>query len=99
MPGSSPGMTWVGVCAIWYHWVRNQHESLLIFRRGNMPTPKPEDRPPSVYSEARAAHSAKPDKFYEIIEAAYPELPKIELFSRSPRKDWAAWGNQAGSAA
>ncbi len=60
-----------------------------------MPTPNPEDRPPSVYSEPRAAHSAKPDKFYEFIEAAYPELPKIELFCRSPRKGWAVWGNQS----
>jgi N6-adenosine-specific RNA methylase IME4 len=25
----------------------------------------------------------------------YPELPKIELFARSARQDWAAWGNQA----
>jgi N6-adenosine-specific RNA methylase IME4 len=80
------------------YWTRNQHEQLLICRRGNIPTPKPEDRPPSVYSEPRAEHSAKPDKFYEIIEAAYPELPKIELFSRSPPDGWAAWGNQAGSA-
>jgi hypothetical protein len=25
----------------------------------------------------------------------YAELPKIELFARSPRAGWAAWGNQA----
>jgi N6-adenosine-specific RNA methylase IME4 len=31
-----------------------------------------------------------------MIEAAYPGLPKIELFSRSPRDGWSGWGNQSG---
>jgi N6-adenosine-specific RNA methylase IME4 len=25
----------------------------------------------------------------------YPELPKMELFARTTRAGWAAWGNQA----
>jgi N6-adenosine-specific RNA methylase IME4 len=43
----------------------------------------------------RREHSRKPDEGYEIIEAMYPELPKIELFARSARKGWAMWGNEA----
>jgi N6-adenosine-specific RNA methylase IME4 len=31
-----------------------------------------------------------------MIERMYPNLPRIELFSRSPREGWAAWGNQSG---
>jgi N6-adenosine-specific RNA methylase IME4 len=31
-----------------------------------------------------------------MIEAAYPELPKIELFCRRERANWANWGNQSG---
>jgi N6-adenosine-specific RNA methylase IME4 len=39
-------------------------------------------------------HSAKPEKFYEIIEYLYPSASKIELFARQPRKGWDSWGNQ-----
>ncbi len=78
------------------YYARNQHELLLVARRGELPPPLAGTQPPSVYSEKRGDHSAKPLYYYEMIEAAYPQLPKIELFSRSPRDGWAAWGNQAG---
>jgi len=82
------------------YWVRNQHELLLIGRRGDMLTPAFENRPSSVFNAARRAHSQKPDEAYEIIERAYPELPKIELFARGEaRLGWAVWGNQAQGAA
>jgi N6-adenosine-specific RNA methylase IME4 len=76
------------------YWVRNQHELLLIAKRGNPPTPLPESRPSSVITAARREHSRKPDEAYEIIERMYPELPKIELFARHARSGWDAWGNQ-----
>src|SRR6516165_11112704 len=76
-------------------WNRNQHEHLLIGRRGDFPTPKPADRASSVISAPRREHSRKPDDAYEIIERAYPELPKIELFARRERPGWVPWGNQA----
>ncbi len=89
-------------CMIWdkehigmgYH-ARNQHEILLIAKRGNIPPPKAGTQPSSMYSEKRGKHSAKPIFFYEMIENAYPKLPKIELFCRSPRDGWAVWGNQS----
>jgi N6-adenosine-specific RNA methylase IME4 len=81
------------------YWTRNQHELLLICTRGHMPTPMTGNRPPSVIRAPRTGHSVKPTEFYEIVETAYPELPKIELFCRSPRAGWAVWGNQAGRAA
>jgi N6-adenosine-specific RNA methylase IME4/ParB-like chromosome segregation protein Spo0J len=73
---------------------RNQHELLLVAKRGNIPPPPAESRVGSVIHAPRAEHSAKPAKFYELIERMYPDLAKIELFCRSPRKGWAAWGNQ-----
>jgi N6-adenosine-specific RNA methylase IME4/ParB-like chromosome segregation protein Spo0J len=89
-------------CAVWAkdkigmgYYVRNQHELLLIAKRGEPPTPQESNRPSSLIHAAREAHSAKPVEFYELIEGMYPELPKIELFCRSPREGWAAWGNQA----
>jgi hypothetical protein len=76
-------------------WVRNQHELLLIAKRGNPPTPLPESRSSSVISARRREHSRKPDEVYELIERMYPKLPKIELFARHERAGWAQWGNQA----
>lgn len=80
-----------------YH-ARNQHEILLIAKRGEIPPPPPGTQPSSVHREKRGEHSAKPLFYYEMIESAYPQLPKIELFCRSPREGWAAWGNQAVAA-
>jgi len=79
--------------------VRNQHELLLVATRGDMPSPSPANRPPSVISAPRREHSRKPDEAYELIERMYPELPKIELFARHARPGWAAWGNEVGTAA
>jgi len=81
------------------YFVRNQHELLLVATRGDMPSPSPANRPPSVISAPRREHSRKPDEAYEIIERMYPELPKIELFARHARPGWAAWGNEVGTAA
>jgi N6-adenosine-specific RNA methylase IME4 len=80
-----------------YH-ARNQHEILLICKRGNIPPPQAGKQPSSVHREARTAHSAKPLFYYEMIEEAYSGLQKIELFCRSPRQGWAVWGNQSGDA-
>ena len=81
------------------YWVRNQHEVLLICRRGDMPTPLPTNRPSSVIISPRREHSRKPDEAYELIERMYPELPRIELFARQARSGWDAWGNEVETAA
>lgn len=85
------------VIGMGYH-ARNQHEILLIAKRGNIPPPQAGTQPASVHREKRAEHSAKPNFYYEMIEAAYPQLPKIELFCRSPRDGWSVWGNQSEAA-
>lgn len=85
------------VIGMGYH-ARNQHEILLIAKRGEIPPPEAGKQPSSVLRERRAEHSAKPIFYYQMIEAAYPQLPKIELFCRSPRDGWAVWGNQAEAA-
>lgn len=78
------------------YWFRNQHEVLLVGARGDMPSPLPRNRPPSIIRSPRRKHSQKPDDVYELIERMYPEdLPKIELFARTQRPGWDSWGNQA----
>jgi len=81
-------------------WTRNRHELLLIGRRGKLSPPDPDQRPGSVIEADRARHSAKPPAVYELIEAAYPHLSKLELFHRGrPRPGWTTWGNQTDPAA
>lgn len=43
----------------------------------------------------RREHSRKPDEQYERIETMF-DGPYLELFSRSNRKGWTSFGNQAG---
>jgi N6-adenosine-specific RNA methylase IME4 len=80
------------------YYVRNQDEHLLICKRGEIPHPPEAARCSSLIEAPRLEHSAKPKVFYEIIDAMYPGLRKIELFSRSPQNGWESWGNQAGGA-
>lgn len=90
-------MVWVkDKIGMGYH-VREQHESLLIAKRGELAPPPVEARPPSVVSEPRLEHSAKPLVFYDLIDRMYPDVRKIELFGRAPvtRELWTVWGNQA----
>jgi N6-adenosine-specific RNA methylase IME4 len=77
------------------HYARQQTEDLLIARRGGLPVPAPENRPSNLVYAPRGEHSAKPEIFYDLIEQMYPGLSKVELFARSSRPGWTAWGNQA----
>jgi len=77
------------------YFVRNQHELLLVATRGDMPSPSPANRQPSVIEAPRREHSRKPDEAYALIERMYPSLPKIELFARNTRSGWDPWGNEA----
>jgi N6-adenosine-specific RNA methylase IME4 len=90
------GMVWDKQSSIPGRYIRQQHEHLLIARRGEFPTPPEKDRPRSIISSPRRGHSQKPDEAYELIERMYPDLPKIELFARGEaRPGWTVWGNEA----
>jgi len=76
------------------YYFRQQHELLLVAVKGTPPMPTTSARPASVIRSPRGEHSAKPSIFYDLIEQMYPTFPKLELFARSTREGWAAWGNQ-----
>jgi len=78
------------------YWGRDRHELLLIGRRGNPVSPLPGSQPETVYRERKGRHSAKPDYFAEQIERLYPAMPRLEMFCRTPRPGWTAWGFEAG---
>lgn len=79
---------------------RAEHETAIIATRGKYsklvqaknirstfaaPTP--------VGSNGKAIHSAKPDKFFRIMEKL-AKGPRIELFARQQREGWTCVGNQ-----
>ena len=75
------------------HYVRGQHELILIGRKGKIRTPEESDRPSSVIMSPRREHSQKPDEVYDLIERMYPSGTYLELFSRNERDGWEMWGN------
>lgn len=79
------------------YWGRDRHELLLIGRRGNVVAPLEGTQPETVHSEKKGRHSAKPVFFAEQIEKYYPGIPCLEMFSRSGRAGWDAWGYEAGA--
>ncbi len=41
-------------------------------------------------------HSRKPDEAYWACEALMPDVQRLDLFSRTDRDGWTAWGEEAG---
>jgi len=75
------------------HLVRQQHEVLLIGRKGKPKPPAVKFR--SVISERRTDHSRKPKKSYEIIDSMFPDSKRIELFARYVYPNWHGVGLEA----
>ncbi|MBN1287860.1 MAG: DNA methyltransferase [Anaerolineae bacterium] len=69
------------------------HELLLLGIRGAMP-PACDPLPVSLIEAPKSEHSRKPAAAYALIERMYPEGPYVELFARSTRSGWTAFGNE-----
>lgn len=80
------------------YWVREKHELLLIGTKSNVPCVAQGQNWDSWQAAPKGNHSQKPEWQYELIEAYFPNLPKIELNARSGRPGWYAWGNEAPEA-
>lgn len=77
--------------------VRYQHEYLLwCYKKGNilMPIKKEQGKWGDVFTEQVKRHSQKLEHAYEMIEAMFPDVEKIELFARNTRNGWDCWGNE-----
>lgn len=74
-------------------YVRGSHEICLIGTRGKAQFPD-DKGVRSVIQAPRGAHSAKPDRFYEIVEQLYQTGPYVELFARRRRANWHCFGDQ-----
>lgn len=76
---------------------RGDTEHVLFGVRGDAPIP-PGLRVSNHFAAKKYGHSAKPDRFYEIVERVSPE-PRLELFARRRRVEWDVWGDEAPSEA
>jgi hypothetical protein len=47
-----------------------------------------------LYAVISCEPSEKPDVFTEMIEAYFPNVPKLEMFARRARSGWDVWGNE-----
>jgi len=75
----------------WYF--RGATEHVLFGVKGKLGIPSGV-RTSNHFAAAKGRHSAKPDRFYEIVERVSPE-PRLELFARRRRYGWDVWGNEA----
>lgn len=88
------------------YWFRNDHELLLVGTRGGFPAPEMGTQWSSVQEDDVGEHSEKPEKFYELVEAYYRDVPKLELFARADadgnpvvREGWTVIGAEADARA
>jgi N6-adenosine-specific RNA methylase IME4 len=51
---------------------------------------------PNIFEASAGAHSAKPQASFDLIEKISPG-PRLELFARTRRRGWYAWGNEVES--
>lgn len=84
-------------------WLRGKTEHCILAVRGNptvdltnQTTAFLLDGDDGFYFEAPVGeHSEKPPQFYEFVETLCPGS-KLEMFSRSTRPGWQAWGAETG---
>jgi len=86
-------LTWhkLGPIGLGYYF-RGETEHILFGVRGRAPLADKSAR--NHFAVTKGRHSAKPDRFYEIVERVSPE-PRLELFARRRRVGWDVWGDEA----
>ncbi len=73
---------------------RMQHELLLLGVRGKGYNVRTDDRSIGSWIDApRGKHSQKPEEFRDLIMAR-SQGPYLEMFARTKREGWTAWGNE-----
>lgn len=86
------GKRWFGMG----RYVRAEHETCLIATRGRPVIKSRSVR--STFAAEAGRHSAKPERFFEIVEQLC-DGPYVELFARRHRPGWTCLGNELTKAA
>lgn len=74
------------------YYTRANPEICLLGMTGSMPRLDAGVR--QLVVEPRREHSRKPDRIADDIVRLFGDRPRIELFARTKRPGWEAWGNQ-----
>lgn len=84
-------LTWVKPHFGMGNYFRGQTEHVLFGVKGSLMLNRRDAG--TVFSAPRGpnGHSSKPVEFYELVESCSPG-PYLEMFSRTKREDWTAWG-------
>jgi N6-adenosine-specific RNA methylase IME4 len=48
---------------------------------------------PNVIEAPRRQHSQKPDEAYQALERLYGDVRRLDMYARTRRLGWTAWGN------
>lgn len=77
-----------------YH-TRSGFEQCWLATRGKGYARLCRGEPQVVFAPLRE-HSRKPDEVAQAIDRLVGDVPRVELFARTQRAGWDAWGNQVG---
>lgn len=85
-------LTWCKPSIGMGNYFRNNTEHVLFAVRGSLPTNRNDLG--TWFKANKTKHSAKPESFYDIVEASSPG-PYLEMFARRRRFGWNVWGDEA----
>ena len=71
------------------YWARSMHEPILL---GTLGKPRKISAFPSLFDGIAREHSRKPEQFYTLVAKHTAGQRRAELFSRTSRDGWDAWG-------
>lgn len=75
------------------YYTRKQLEPCWLFTRGRGLRVRDKGVRQLIIEPPRE-HSRKPDEQYPRLESLFGAVPRLELFARTTRPGWSAWGNQ-----
>ena len=84
-------LTWVKPSFGMGNYFRGQTEHVLFGVKGSQPLKRKDVGTVFHAERGPAGHSSKPPQFLELVESCSPG-PYLEMFSRSERDGWIAWG-------
>ena len=76
------------------NYFRGSTEQILFAVKGSQPLKRKDAGTWFQWSRGEDGHSSKPLEFYDLVESCSPG-PFLEMFSRTDRKDWFAWGESS----
>lgn len=76
------------------NYFRGQTEQVLFAVKGSQPLKRKDVGTLFQAPRGPNGHSSKPPEFYDLVESCSPG-PYLEMFSRSERDGWKAWGENA----